>query len=315
MKRIIGAGLFLLLSSSLAANPEQVERFEQAYRLVNDYYWDHSRSQSDWQAIGDKYRSTLADINTWAELYAMLDQMYGELGDAHSTVLAPEQAHSLLGEGLCFPLPFSEAWSGVLSQAELAQQAKFEAKLQDQILYLRIPDLIQSQQLGQLRHDFERLEPQAKLGIILDLRGNPGGLTLHMAEVAGWFTRGALWRIVTRSYGVLPQTTIPLWGPPLTQKPLVVLIDRNVNSAAEGLAGALKQAGRAYLIGEKTAGNTEAVLPYCFPDGAVALVAAGVLAPLSGATWEGRGVAPDQTGATANQGLELARTYLQNLAQ
>ena len=95
----------------------------------------------------------------------------------------------------------------------------------------------------------------------------------------------------------------------------MVLIDQNVNSAAEGLAGALKQAGRAYLIGEKTAGNTEAVLPYCFPDGAVALVAAGVLAPLSGPTWEGRGVAPDQTAASSEQGLELARNYLQNLDQ
>lgn len=315
MKRIIGAGLFLLLGGSLAASPEQVERFEQAYRLVDEYYWDISRSQSDWQEVGEKYRSTLADINTWAELYAMLDRMYGELGDAHSTVLAPEQARALIGEGLCFPLPFSEAWSGLLGQVEPTERPQFEAKLQDQILYLRIPDLIQSQKLRQLRQDFERLEPQADLGIILDLRGNPGGLTLHMAEVAGWFTRGALWRIVTRSYGVLPQTTMPLWGAPLTNKPLAILIDQNVNSAAEGLAGALQQTGRAYLIGANTAGNTEAVLPYCFPDGAVALVAAGVLAPLSGPTWEGRGVAPDQTAAGTEQGLELARDYLQNLAQ
>ena len=315
MKQIVGAGLFLLLSSSLAATPEQVERFEQAYRLVNEYYWDLSRSQSNWQEVGEKYRPKLAHVNTWVELYTLLDQMYGELGDAHSTVIAPEQARSLLGEGLCFPLPFSEAWSGLLGQAEPTEQPEFEATIQDQVLYLRVPDLVQSQQLSQLRQDFERLEPQAALGIILDLRGNPGGLTLHMAEVTGWFTRGALWRIVTRSYGVLPQTTIPLWGPPLTNKPLVVLIDQNVNSAAEGLAGALKQAGRAYLIGEKTAGNTEAVLPYCFPDGAVALVAAGVLAPLSGPTWEGRGVAPDQTAASSEQGLELARNYLQNLDQ
>jgi len=116
---------------------------------------------------------------------------------------------------------------------------------------------------------------------------------LTMAEVAGVFMRGLPWRIVTRTKGVMPQPTIPFWGKPLTSKPLVVLIDGDVHSAAEGLAGALKQAKRATLVGERTAGNTEVVLPYCFPDGGVAMLASGVLAPFQGPTWEGRGVEPD----------------------
>lgn len=315
MKRAI-SGLLVLLATSQAASPAQEERFEQAYRLVNEYYWDLSSTGKDWPAIGEKYRLRLTEVSTWDELYKLLAQMYGELGDSHSTVLGPEQARALIGEGLCFPLPFPEAWSLATSQAEGASPPEFKANLeQDQILYLRIPNLIQNGPLNRLEDQFQELEPKAKMGIILDLRGNPGGLTLHMARVAGWFTRGALWRIVTRGYGVLPQTTIPLWGTPLTSKPLVILIDQNVNSAAEGLAGALKLSGRGYLIGQQTAGNTEAVIPYCFPDGAVAMVAAGVLAPLAGSTWEGRGVEPDLSPAAGDDPINLARNYLKNLSQ
>ncbi len=47
------------------------------------------------------------------------------------------------------------------------------------------------------------------------------------------------------------------------------------------------------VVGERTAGNVEAVLPFCLRDGSQAWIATGVLAPLLGATWEGRGVEPD----------------------
>ncbi len=98
--------------------------------------------------------------------------------------------------------------------------------------------------------------------------------------------------------------------PEIADRPLAVLVDGGVNSAAEGLAGALKLAGRAKVIGEATAGNTEAIVPYCFPEGSMALVAVGVLAPLKGPTWEGRGVAPDLE-ADPEDALNAALRYLE----
>jgi carboxyl-terminal processing protease len=131
-----------------------------------------------------------------------------------------------------------------------------------------------------------------------------------MAEVAGVFMRGVPWRIVSRGLGAIPFPTTPFLGRPQTQKPLVVLIDGDVHSAAEGLAGALKNAKRAYIIGTRSAGNTEALTPYCFPDGGVALVANGVLAPFSGPTWEGRGVEPDLVEEDPKEQLEAALRYI-----
>ena len=111
-----------------------------------------------------------------------------------------------------------------------------------------------------------------------------------MMQVAGVFTRGLLWRAITRWSLPLPY---PALGSPATDLPLAVLVDGDVHSAAEGLAGALQAQGRARVVGATTAGNVEAVLPFCLRDGGQAWIATGVLAPIRGPTWEGRGVVPD----------------------
>ena len=46
-------------------------------------------------------------------------------------------------------------------------------------------------------------------------------------------------------------------------------------------------------FGQATAGNVEAVLPFCLRDGSQAWVAAGVLAPIGAPTWQNVGVEPD----------------------
>jgi glyoxylase-like metal-dependent hydrolase (beta-lactamase superfamily II) len=90
---------------------------------------------------------------------------------------------------------------------------------------------------------------------VLDLRGNPGGRLITMMQVAGVFTGGFLWRAMTTWSLPLPY---PALGVTLTDAPLAVLVDGDVHSAAEGLAGALQLRGRALVVGATTAGNVEA---------------------------------------------------------
>jgi carboxyl-terminal processing protease len=125
---------------------------------------------------------------------------------------------------------------------------------------------------------------------------------VEMMQAAGIFTSGFLWRTVTRWTLPLPYPAI---GQIETNAPLAILIDGGVNSAAEGLAGALQKKGRATIIGETSAGNVEAVLPFCLRDGSQAWIATGVLAPIGGPTWEGVGVIPDVE-VDANDALEKA---------
>jgi len=318
MKKIFTIMLVLMLGGVIATNDAYLNRFEQAWKLVKDYYYDLNYRGVDWDEVGERYRRLVAAATSWKEVYELLDEMYRELGDDHSRVLSPPEARLALRGALCYPLPFPVPPEDISSEEKEWQSepssdseddyewGSFGYSIKGHVGYLRLPNLVDETAASSLEEAVRTLEEQNVIGYVLDIRGNPGGLALTMAEVAGVFMRGLPWRIVTRTKGVMPQPTIPFWGKPLTTKPLVVLIDGGVNSAAEGLAGALKQAGRATLVGERTAGNTEVILPYCFPDGGVAMLASGVLAPFKGPTWEGRGVEPDIEVAGDDAQLERA---------
>lgn len=98
------------------------------------------------------------------------------------------------------------------------------------------------------------LEKQGAKAYILDLRNNPGGLLQAGVEIA------RLWLnpISTIVYTVNRDGTLGSFDAnqqPLTQAPLVVLVNGGSASASEILAGALQDNKRAILIGEKTFGK------------------------------------------------------------
>jgi len=104
------------------------------------------------------------------------------------------------------------------------------------------------------------LMPDAK-GVILDLRRNPGGYfdeSLSMTDL--FLERGkTLAQTVSRKPGLPNQTEAESWAarlpPRITNKSLVVLVDRFTASAAEIVAGALQDHDRAVVLGEPTFGK------------------------------------------------------------
>lgn len=91
-------------------------------------------------------------------------------------------------------------------------------------------------------------------GLIIDLRGNTGGLVTNAVAIANlYITKGNLVSIVYRNgkkYDVTAQEITPA-----ITKPTVVLIDETSASASEILSGALKDYKKATLIGSKTFGK------------------------------------------------------------
>jgi carboxyl-terminal processing protease len=91
-------------------------------------------------------------------------------------------------------------------------------------------------------------------GIVFDLRRNPGGLVTEAQLVASEFLSDG--KIVTTKGRSVPERTLSATGDPIVPKtPLVVLVDRNSASAAEIVAGALQDNGRAKLVGTRTFGK------------------------------------------------------------
>ncbi len=130
-------------------------------------------------------------------------------------------------------------------------------------------------------------------GIVIDLRGNTGGLGDMLAGMAGWFitTKGvSLGTMVTRS-GSLKLAVHPRPAP--FAGPVAVLIDELSMSASEVLAQGLRDAGRARVFGRKSAGAVLASMVERLPNGDGFQYPTARFEFPSGAVVEGVGVIPD----------------------
>jgi len=139
------------------------------------------------------------------------------------------------------------------------------------------------------------LHARGMKGLILDLRGNPGGLLDVAINVADKFLSGGT--IVATAGRRAEEQSVHNATAAGTEPsyPLVLLIDPGSASAAEIIAGAIRNHGRALLVGETTfgKGSVQMVLP--LPGGgALRLTSAQYLVP-GDMSIQATGVAPDVT--------------------
>ena len=134
--------------------------------------------------------------------------------------------------------------------------------------------------------------PHPPRGIVLDLRGNRGGLLRQAAAAASTLlSSGTVVRTIGRGDGANHDYTVD--GQDLAAgRPVVVLVDGQTASAAEILAAALADQGRAVVVGSATFGKGLAQLVTTLPDGGDLFVSwRRLLAPL-GWPIQGLGVIP-----------------------
>ncbi len=107
----------------------------------------------------------------------------------------------------------------------------------------------------ELHEALENMGGRNLKGLILDLRGNPGGIVEAAVQVAAFFldARERIVWLAGRS-GPKEELTVPEGYEPY-RFPLAVLIDERTTSAAELVAGALQDHGRAAVIGERSYGK------------------------------------------------------------
>ncbi len=139
----------------------------------------------------------------------------------------------------------------------------------------------------------------AKLGkdnalgvLILDLRGDPGGLVDQSISVADLFLdSGTIVTIRGRQGSV--ETQVAHKGGPATAVPIIILVDHGTASASEILAGALRDHGRAKLVGTQTFGKGTVQTFFDLVDGAgLKLTTARYYTP-KGNSLESKGLTPD----------------------
>ena len=143
----------------------------------------------------------------------------------------------------------------------------------------------------QVRTALAGLRGHRVTGVLLDLRGDPGGLLSEAVETASAFLDGG--PVVTYTRRDARPQRLDVEGRGDTSLTLVVLVDGGTASAAEVVAGALQDRGRAVVVGTRTFGKGSVQEPHVLPDGSsLALTVARYVLP-SGRSVEGVGLEPD----------------------
>ena len=127
-------------------------------------------------------------------------------------------------------------------------------------------------------------------GVLLDLRGNSGGLVTEAVATASAFLDGGL--VATYDVHGRQQALYAAPGGD-TKVPLVVLVDGGTMSAAEMLSGALQDRGRALVMGSRTFGKGSVQMPSTLADGSVAELTVGHYRLPDGTSVDGTGITPD----------------------
>lgn len=348
-RRLTAFAFLTILCGSLYAQltPKQkadnLESFEIVWRTVRDRHPDPKLNGLDWQAIHDSTRPRIEKAASMQEVRSILTAMLEKLESSHYAIIPAEaysredspapETPSIAGS----EKPADPAASPAAPQAASAAESEKTSNATPQVTSpegvlvtfgnlpatrLRFDSRTLADGAGYIRFN-EFLEPASIMpkfeaamknfhdapGVILDLRGNPGGIGIMAMGIAGFFIDkpgqklGEMrMRDATLSFVISPR-------PETYAGPLAILVNQGSASTSEILAGGLQDLGRARIFGVRTMG---AALPsdiIRLPNGDGFQYAQASYTSIGGKVLEGAGVTPDvvveQTSEATAAGRDL----------
>ncbi|MEM7033248.1 MAG: S41 family peptidase [Chloroflexota bacterium] len=153
-------------------------------------------------------------------------------------------------------------------------------------------DQFSAQATNELKRALAELKDLGMEGIVMDVRGNPGGLLSQAIDVTSEFLTDG--NVLLERDGIGNRREFPVKeGGSALDLPLVILIDRGSASSSEIFAGAVQDQARGKLVGETTFGTGTVLTPYTLSDGSLLLLGTSEWLTGGGRSIRNQGIQPD----------------------
>ncbi len=274
MKKTYKLFLFLLLALSLTACIDEDEyenspsgNFEALWKIMDEHYCFFQEKGVDWDSVHTVYAPRFNEGMSDDQELEVLGKMLAELKDGHVNLFAGFDYSRYWG----FHENYPKNYSGSLIRRYLGTDYRisngFKYRiLDDNVGYISVPTFENTIGAGNL--DDILLYMQPCLGLIIDLRGNGGGLLSSAETFAARFTDKEILVGYMRHKtgtghndfsGLEEQTLKPARGV-RWHKPVVVLTNRSVFSAANEFVKYMRHCPNVTIVGDRTGGG--AGLPF-----------------------------------------------------
>jgi len=280
---LAGLGRSIEARRALAGNLPEFPDLDylEAWMFARDTHRDRRFNGQDWDTWRGRYEGRLA---TPVDAHRAVAAMLASLGDQYTRLRDPEETAAV----------YLTRHGGPVGPDRLGRQRPHGRTVVTDDLpgnmgYLQITNLADPNAVAEIRRAL--LAMREKEGIVLDLRGNPGGLARSADAVADMLIGpGKETGVDLTPGGATPRITGGEGA--ITDRPVTVLVDGQTGSAAERLAGSLDAAGRATLVGDPTYGKGLFQNSRVLPGGYTVLVSAGEALTPGGRPIQGHGLQP-----------------------
>lgn len=263
------------------------------------YAYGRSQSQAsvseENRESGAPYAKDAEGLALYAEALAAVEEDYID----QETLDPEEQAYSAI-EGMIDSLG-DEGHTRFLTPEEVEKTREAISDEHSEVSWSLIPGtdtahlqlaLFSEDAAAELEEAVAEAREAGARRFVLDLRDNEGGRVKQAEEVAARFLAGGSEIYTRRDADGEEQKTLPGDNEPL-DAPLVVLVNEKSASSAEIVAGALRDSGRATVVGETTFGAGTVLDKHELSDGSAVLLAVAEWLTPNGDFIRGSGIEPD----------------------
>lgn len=274
MRKALNILVVFLLPFAFAACVSEEEyddspqgNFEALWRIMDEHYCFFTEKGIDWDSIHTVYKPQFNNGMTESQQLEVLGKMLAELRDGHVNLYASFDYSRYWGFHENYPSNYSDSLVRTYlgTDYRISNGMRYRV-LDDNIGYLRVPTFENAFGAGNL--DEILLYFQPCLGLIIDLRDNGGGMLTSAETLAARFTDKEMLVGYMRhktgkghdDFSSLEKQTLKPGKGIRWHKPVVVLVNRSVFSAANEFVKYMRHFPNVTIVGDRTGGG--AGLPF-----------------------------------------------------